>query len=34
MGNETVYYLRFIPFCGSSIAGFTREKKDPQESAG
>lgn len=28
MGNETVYYLRFIPFCSSCISGFTKEKKD------
>lgn len=28
MCNETMYYLRFIPFYSSSIAGFTKEKKD------
>lgn len=27
MGNETMCYLRFIPFCSSCIAGFTQEKK-------
>lgn len=33
-GNETVYYLRFIPFCTSCIAGFTKEKKTPQKVLG
>lgn len=34
MYNETKYYLRFISFYSSTIAGFTKEKKRPQKYAG
>lgn len=30
MYNETMYYLRFISFYSSPIAGFTKEEKDPK----
>lgn len=27
MGKENMYYPRFIPFCSSCIAGFTKKTK-------
>lgn len=31
MGNETVYYMIFIPFCSSCIAGFTEKNRPLQK---
>lgn len=34
MYSETMYYLRFISFYSSTIAGFTKEKKGPKNMLG